>query len=1344
MRYQGPPQRMQILNQYQPQMQQQQQQQPPPQGNFMNQNMSQQPQNQQQPRQPNNTQMRFSNPAAQQPIPSPQQQNMMAGIGGIQPGLPPVGVSGMNPSAAGNADPEKRKLIQQQLVLLLHAHKCQRREAAQGSGQGMTGDASKICQLPHCKTMKGVLNHMTSCVALKQCTVPHCASSRQIISHWKNCSRPDCPVCLPLKQASDRRQAQQQQQAINGPNANLINSLTQPSPQGMMAGSVGPSSVGSLTQPAITSNGPSSQQPPQQQPPSIQGAYQVLGLPYNNSGSPSPRGPNGTPLGSQVIRPNGPNAAPVQGVSNSPAGGPVKDWHVTVTQDLRNHLIQKIVQAIFPTSDSNAYKDKRMNNLYAYAEKVERDMYDTANSREEYYHLLAEKIYKIQKELEEKRQRRREQQMQQQMQPQPQVLGSNAMGTVSGGIRQPSQPNQASGMMPQRMNLNMPAPPNVTLNVNHMNPVSHTQMMNQQQQQQQQQSNQQYFIPPSTPGHQNRSQAPPNSTPFGANLTLQGMLANQPSQSPSSLIPGLNQGMSSQLQPNTPSQGPPSVASLNSNATPPPPSRPSSVPANKLQQQLMGQSNQQMMSGLHMKQENNVQASGVTLAGLDSDLTLEKLLPVKSEPKDLDEFLLGTSSSSLNNSSANNNNNNNATPHGGQGVKAEITDQQQGVTASSMEVKKEEPDDSMELLGDNSSSGGKGVKEEPDIKPAVTPSESSSSPSSSACDSKSNLSTVVSSSTPTPTSSSSSATSTVRRKKVFNFNEIRHALRPTLEKLLRQDPESLPFRQPVDPILLNIPDYFDIIKTPMDLSTIARKLDDGDYEDPWQYVNDVYLMFDNARLYNRRTSKVYRYCTKLNEIFEQEIDPVMQSLGYCCGRRQVFQPQVLCCFGKQLCTIPRDAKYMSYQNKITYCMKCFSEITTDHVSVDSFGLDPNLTGTTTVLKSQFTELKNDHLDLEPFVECKDCGRSFHTVCVVHMDCVWPEGFVCDGCLKSKRKKRKENRFTAKRLPQSRLGNYIETRVNSFLKKKESGAGEVTIRVVSSSEKTVEVKPGMKQRYDGDWPETFPYKAKALFAFEDFNGVDVCFFGMHVQEYGSDAPQPNSRRVYIAYLDSVHFFKPKQYRTAVYHEILLGYLQYAREQGYAMAHIWACPPSEGDDYIFHCHPPEQKIPKPKRLQDWYKKMLDIGIKENIVHSYQDILKQAQEDQVKTAMDLPYFEGDFWPNVIEESIKEIEMEQQKQQANDPGSLNSSQSSSQGMDEDSMDTSDCGDKTGNGSDSKDSSSGTSQKNQKKSGANKKSNKKQNQRKNNVQRNKSGGQVAGQVSILKRFIMIVGRFIA
>ena len=193
-----------------------------------------------------------------------------------------------------------------------------------------------------------------------------------------------------------------------------------------------------------------------------------------------------------------------------------------------------------------------------------------------------------------------------------------------------------------------------------------------------------------------------------------------------------------------------------------------------------------------------------------------------------------------------------------------------------------------------------------------------------------------------------------------------------------------------------------------------------------------------------------------------------------------------------------------------------------------------------VRKQQFKEMKNDHLELEPFVSCSDCGRMQHEICVLYHEQIWPRGFTCDNCLDKKNQKRKPNKFNAKSLPTSKLGSYIETRVNNFLKEKEACAGEVYIRVVSSSDRILEVKPGMRSRFveSGEMTAEFPYRAKTLLAFQEVEGKTVCFFGMNVQEYGSECPLPNTRRVYIAYLDSVHFFEPRNHRTAVYHEIIL--------------------------------------------------------------------------------------------------------------------------------------------------------------------------------------------------------------
>ena len=51
------------------------------------------------------------------------------------------------------------------------------------------------------------------------------------------------------------------------------------------------------------------------------------------------------------------------------------------------------------------------------------------------------------------------------------------------------------------------------------------------------------------------------------------------------------------------------------------------------------------------------------------------------------------------------------------------------------------------------------------------------------------------------------------------------------------------------------------------------------------------------------------------------------------------------------------------------------------------------------------------------------------------------------------------------LPPTKLGSFLEMRVNDYLKRQSHPeAGEVAIRVVHVSDKVVEVKPGMKSRY----------------------------------------------------------------------------------------------------------------------------------------------------------------------------------------------------------------------------------------------------------------------------------------
>lgn len=71
------------------------------------------------------------------------------------------------------------------------------------------------------------------------------------------------------------------------------------------------------------------------------------------------------------------------------------------------------------------------------------------------------------------------------------------------------------------------------------------------------------------------------------------------------------------------------------------------------------------------------------------------------------------------------------------------------------------------------------------------------------------------------------------------------------------------FQKPVDPNEYAIYDYFDVIKQPMDFSTIKKKLNSGKYTNFGEFDSDIQLTFDNCYKYNGVDSQVGHICTNV-------------------------------------------------------------------------------------------------------------------------------------------------------------------------------------------------------------------------------------------------------------------------------------------------------------------------------------------------------------------------------------------------------------------------------------------------------------------------------------------------
>ncbi|XP_014672374.1 PREDICTED: bromodomain-containing protein 3-like isoform X2 [Priapulus caudatus] len=77
-----------------------------------------------------------------------------------------------------------------------------------------------------------------------------------------------------------------------------------------------------------------------------------------------------------------------------------------------------------------------------------------------------------------------------------------------------------------------------------------------------------------------------------------------------------------------------------------------------------------------------------------------------------------------------------------------------------------------------------------------------------------------------------------------------------------------PFYKPVDAEALGLHDYFDIIKCPMDLSTIKSKIDNRQYRNAAEFAANVRVIFTNCYKYNPPDHDVVGMARKLQEVFE--------------------------------------------------------------------------------------------------------------------------------------------------------------------------------------------------------------------------------------------------------------------------------------------------------------------------------------------------------------------------------------------------------------------------------------------------------------------------------------------
>ncbi|CAO2813888.1 unnamed protein product [Amaranthus hypochondriacus] len=90
-----------------------------------------------------------------------------------------------------------------------------------------------------------------------------------------------------------------------------------------------------------------------------------------------------------------------------------------------------------------------------------------------------------------------------------------------------------------------------------------------------------------------------------------------------------------------------------------------------------------------------------------------------------------------------------------------------------------------------------------------------------------------------------------------------------LDRLQKKDTYGV-FAEPVDPE--ELPDYHEVIKNPMDFSTVRKKLENGAYANLEQFEKDVFLICSNAMQYNAPETVYFRQARTIQELAQRSFE----------------------------------------------------------------------------------------------------------------------------------------------------------------------------------------------------------------------------------------------------------------------------------------------------------------------------------------------------------------------------------------------------------------------------------------------------------------------------------------